>query len=152
MMTWASDVCLQPRKPIISWAAEKVAWSAAQGRFHPFTLPSGDPTWSTVSSSGALWKDMDLVLWVLRRPQRWSESRSTSTTKCLWGKAGVFQTEGEKAGSRETFFAAFWYLKGIIKDMETNFLSGPVAIGQGVMVLKVMSVNLDYIQGRSFLQ
>lgn len=39
--------------------------------------------------------------------------------------------------------AACWYLKGLIKD--TNILAGPVAIGQGVMGLNAMSVDLDYI-------
>lgn len=45
-------------------------------------------------------KDTALVQQGLRRPQRWSESRSPSPVRCLWGKAGVFQTEDEKAPGR----------------------------------------------------
>jgi len=32
--------------------------------------------------------------------------------------------------------AAFQYLKGLLRKMGTGFLEGPVAIGQGIMVLK----------------
>jgi len=32
--------------------------------------------------------------------------------------------------------AAFQYLKGLSRKMGTGFLEGPVAIGQGIMVLK----------------
>ena len=50
---WASNVCLQPRKPIASWAASKEAWPAGRGRwFSPSTLLLWDPTWNTESSSG----------------------------------------------------------------------------------------------------
>ena len=35
----------------------------------------------------------------------------------------------------EDLIAAFQYLKGLIRKMGTDFLAGPVAIGQGLMVL-----------------
>ena len=53
--TWASNVCLQPRKPTVSWAASKEAWPAGRGRwFWPSALLPWDPTWSVGSSSGVL--------------------------------------------------------------------------------------------------
>lgn len=42
---WASDVCPQPRKPIVLWAALKEIWSAGQGRcFSSSTQTSWDLT------------------------------------------------------------------------------------------------------------
>ncbi|PKU40553.1 rna-directed dna polymerase from mobile element jockey-like [Limosa lapponica baueri] len=50
-----SNMYSQPRKPTVSWAASKEAWPTGQGwSFCPSTLLCKDPTWSTVSSSGAL--------------------------------------------------------------------------------------------------
>jgi len=31
--------------------------------------------------------------------------------------------------------AAFWHLRGLIRQMGTGFLAGPVATGEGAMVL-----------------
>ena len=105
--TWADNMRSQPRMPTsVPWAASREAWPAGRGRgFCPFTVLWWDPTWSPVSSSGAL---------STRRsgsgggPQRWSKAGAP----LLWGKAERIGAIQPREGSREKLTVAFQYLKG----------------------------------------
>ena len=49
-LTWASNVCLQPERPTVSWAASQEKWPAGWGRWwSPSALPSLGLIWSTPS-------------------------------------------------------------------------------------------------------
>jgi len=85
--TWASNVCLKPRKPSIFWVASREAWPGDQGRgFCPSTLLLQYTTRGTVSSSEEpnrrTWN-----CWSRSRggPWRWSEVWSTTSTGTGWG-------------------------------------------------------------------
>ena len=101
--TWASNVRLQPRRPTVSWVALREVWPAGRGRgFCPSTLPSWDPTWSTVSSSGASNTRRTQSCWSRSRggPQRWSEVWSTSPVSTGWEMWGSLAWRRE--GCEET--------------------------------------------------
>jgi len=97
--TWASNVRFQARKPTVFWAASKEEWTVGRGRgFCPFTPLSWDPTWSTVSSSGASNIRRTWMCWSGSRggPRRWSEG----WVPVLGGQAegvGAVQSGEEKA-------------------------------------------------------
>ena len=96
---WPSNVCSQPRRPTISWAASTEVWPAGWRRgFWPSAPLSWDPTWSPVSSSGALSTGKAWSCWSKSRkePQKWSEGWSTSPmrTGCeSWG-CSAWRREG----------------------------------------------------------
>lgn len=103
-----SNVCLQPRKPIISWAAEKEAWPAAQGSFHPSTLPSWDPP---LEYCIQLWGPQQEVWGGPKDDQR-------AGAPLLWDayeeRLEFFRLRMRRL--QGDLIAACWYLKGLIKD------------------------------------
>jgi len=85
--TWAGSVCLQPRKPTVSWAASKVMWPAGWGKWQTSTC-------STVLSSEASSIRKTWAYWSK------SEGWSTSTGKTGWENWGF--SDWRRDGSRGT--------------------------------------------------
>ena len=82
--TWANNDRSQPRKQITSWAASKETWPAGQDRWFCCSLLLWwDPTWSPVSSTGALSTGKMWSCWSGSRggPQTLSEGWHTSRTR-----------------------------------------------------------------------
>ena len=85
--TWASNVPSQPRKPTVSWAASKGAWSAGWGKWScPSTLCWWDLIWSNVSSCSVLSTGGILTCWSVSRggQQKWSKEWSTFPVRTGW--------------------------------------------------------------------
>jgi len=102
--TWLSNVCSQPRRPTVSWAASREAWPAGRGRgLCPSTLLWWDPTWSPASSSGALSTGKTWTCWSGSRGglQKRSEGWSTSPMRKGWESWGC--SNWRRAGSKKTF-------------------------------------------------
>jgi len=54
LCTWASSMCLQPRRSTVSRIASKMGWWAGRRKgLFPSALPSWGPIWSATSRSGA---------------------------------------------------------------------------------------------------
>ena len=70
------------------------------------------------------WEDMDLLEWVQKRPQKWSEGWSTSAVRKGWER----RLQGD-------LIAAFQYLKGPKRKLERDFLQEHAVIGEGVKAL-----------------
>ena len=105
-------MCLQPRRPTVSGVASKAAWPAGRGRgFCHSTALWWDPTWSPVSSSGALSTGKSWTCWSGSRggPQKWSEGWSTSPMRKGWESWGCSAWKRRLWGD---LIAAFQYLKG----------------------------------------
>ena len=101
-LTWAIDVCLQPGRPVVSWAASEKGWPAQWGKWLSLSvLPPRGPIWS-IASRGSR-----------RRPRKWSEGWSTSPMKTGWRNWAC------SAGRRE----AFQYLKGDCKQEGNQFFT-----------------------------
>jgi len=103
--TWPSNVRLQPRKLILSWATSKETWPAGQRKgFCPYTPIWWGPTWSTVSSSGALSTRKTSTCWSGSRggPQRWSEDWNIFAMRKDW------ESWGCSAWSREGWIQIGW--------------------------------------------
>lgn len=67
--------------------------AAGRGKgLSPSALPSQGPIWSTASRGPQLRKDMELLEWVQRRPQRWPEGWRTCLTNRL-RKMGLISLE-----------------------------------------------------------
>jgi len=133
--TWASNVCLQPRKPTVSWAASKEAWPAGRGRgFCSFTPLSWDPTWSP-ASSGAPNIRRTWMCWSRSRatPRRWFEGCSTAPTRTGWGSWGC--SAWRREGSRVTLEQTSSTFQGPSGSMERDFSQGCVMTGQGGMAV-----------------
>jgi len=134
--TWPGNVCSQPRKSIISWAASPAAWPP--GRERGF-CPSAPLWWDPhLESCVQLWSpqhstDMDLLERGQRRPQRWPTGWSTSPTRKGWESWGC--SDWRREGSRETLLQPSSTCRGLIGKMGRDFLAGPLATGQGVMPL-----------------
>ena len=101
-LTWAGNVCWQPRRPTASWAASRAAWPAGWGRwFWSSTLLWWDPTWSPVCSSGAL--SIRGHGAVGAGPEEGHKDGLRAGAPFLWGKAervGAVQPGEDKAAGR----------------------------------------------------
>jgi len=72
--TWASNVCLQPWKPTVPWAASTEVWPAGWGRQSCFSaLCWWGLTWSSVSRCGVHSTGETWACWSVSRegPQKW---------------------------------------------------------------------------------
>ena len=100
--TWPTNAHSQPRRPTVPWAASPAAWPAARERgFCPSALVRPHR-----ESCLQLWspqhrKDMDLLAWGQRRPQKWSEGWSTSPMRKA-ERVGAVQPGQEKAPGRSS--------------------------------------------------
>ena len=143
--TWTSNVCSKLRKPTVYWAALKAAWPAGWGRWlWTSVLLWRDPPWSPASSSGALSTRKMWTCWSGSRggPQTWSQGWNTSPMRKGWKS---WRCSAWRRVCRH-LIVAFQYLMGAYKrDGDTNFLAGPVAIGQRIMVLSKERVDFDWI-------
>ena len=96
------NVCSQPRRPAISWAASEAAWPAGQGRgFCPSAPLWWEPTWGPVSSSGVLNTGQTRSCWSRSRGGHKKDKRDG--TPLLQGKAervGAVQPGEEKVPER----------------------------------------------------
>jgi len=97
--TWPSNMCLQPRRSTVSWAASPAAWPAGWGRgFYPSTLLFWDPTWRPACSSGALSTGQTWTCWSGAKGGHKTDPRTGAPL--LWGQAervGAVQPGEEKA-------------------------------------------------------
>ena len=131
---WANNVCLQPRRPTIPWAASEV-WRAGQGRwFWPSALLWWEPTWSPASSSEALRTGKTWTWWSGSRGGHKNDQRDgTPLLRREAERVGAVQPGEEKAVGRP--YCGLSVLKGGLYKRGTGFLARPVVTGQGVMVL-----------------
>ena len=65
-------------------------------------------------------------------PQKWIQGMEKLSHENRLRQLGLFSLEKRRLQGDPT--AAFQYLKGVVRKMGTQFLVGPVAKGQGVMV------------------
>ena len=82
-----SSMCLQTRRPAVSWNASEEGWPARRNRgLSPSSMPSWGPIWNTASRPGALSTRM-WSCWSMSRKRiwRWREGWSTSPLKKGWG-------------------------------------------------------------------
>ena len=107
---WLAMCARSPEGPTVSGAASKAAWPAGRGRaFCPSAPLWWDPTWSPVSSSGALSTGQTWSCWSGSRGGHKDDPRAGASL--LWGKAervGAVQP-GEGCGK------IFQYVKGAYK-------------------------------------
>ena len=89
--TWPSNVCSQPGRPTVPWAASRESWPAGWGGwFYPSAVLWWDPTWRPASSSGASSTGKTQTCWSGSRgdPQQWSEGWNTSPMRKGWESWG----------------------------------------------------------------
>jgi len=99
--TWDGNVHLKPRRPTVFWVASREVWPGGQERrFRPSTLLSWNPTWSTVSSSGAPNTRRTSSCWSGSRggPRRWSERWSSTPMRTGWESWGPSACRREGSG------------------------------------------------------
>jgi len=110
-MTWQHVLAAQKANHILGCIPNSVASRATEGilplcsnlvRPH---LESCIQLWSPQH-----WKDMDLLEWVQRRPQRWYEGWNTSALRKGWETWGC--SAWRREGSRETLLWTFSTYKG----------------------------------------
>jgi len=99
--TWATDVHSQPRRPTVPWAVSPAVWAQGEGGDSAPLLCSGEtlPRESCVQ----LWSpqhrtDLELLEQGQRRPQKWSESWSTSAVRKGWESWGCSACRREGCG------------------------------------------------------
>ena len=131
---WPHNMCSQPRRPTVSWAASKAAWPAGRGRWF-CTLLWWDLTQSPASSYGAPSTRRTWTCWSGSRgvPQRWSKGWNTSPMRKGWESWGC--SAWRREGGGETWLQPSSTWTGPRGKMGKIFSAGPVAIGQGVMAL-----------------
>ncbi|KAK4815994.1 hypothetical protein QYF61_010862 [Mycteria americana] len=78
-------------------------------------------------------KDMELLEWVQRRATKMIRGMKHLSYEERLRELRLFSLEKRRLWG--DLIAAFQYLKGALRKMGTNILAGPVATGQGVMVL-----------------
>ena len=88
-------------------------------------------------------KDMDLLERGQRRPQKLSEGWNISAMRKGWESWGCSAWRREGCG--ETWLQLFNTWRRPIRKKGTDFLAGSVVIGQGVRVLNLKRVDLDWI-------
>ena len=140
--TWPGSVCSQARKPTISWAASPEAWPAGCGRgFCPSALTH--PTWSHVSSSGALStaKDMDLLEWCQKRATKMIRGLEYLSCEERLKELGLFSLE--KRRLQGDLIAVFQYMKGAYKKAGESLFTRTCSDRTEVNSWKLKEVGLD---------
>jgi len=114
-LVWVNGMCLQPRRPTVSWAAWREGWPAGRERWSSSST-MGAPICSTVSRPGVLSKRRMKSCWSGSRGglQRWSEGWSTSRMKKGQGSCTYLNWRRESAG--KTSLRPSQYLKGAYKQ------------------------------------
>ena len=143
-LTWANNVCSQPRRPTISWGyiTSSVASRSREGILPLYSTPVRAHQESCIQ----LWspqhnKDMELLEWVQTRPQKWFECWSTSAVRKCWESWGCSAWRREGCGETLQQPSSTW--RGPTGRMGKIFSAGLVAIGQGAMALNWKRVDLD---------
>ena len=106
------------------------------GGFCPSTPLCWDPPGSPASSSGALSTELTWSCWSGARgwqSQEWSKGWNPSPVRKGWESGGY--SAWRREGSGKSLLQPSSTERRPIRKTWTNFLSGPVAIGQGAMVL-----------------
>ena len=125
--TWASSVPLQPKGPMVFWAASKKKGPAGRGRGLSLSiLPSWCPIWSTVSRPMVTRTRKMWICWSRSRggPQKWLESGSTSEESLR--DLGLFSLE--KGSLWGDLITAFEVLNRGYKQEWTDFLHGQIKL------------------------
>ena len=128
--TWSSNVCLQPRKPAVSWAASGEAWPAGRGLGCCPSAPLWwDPTWSPATSSEALHPALKPLAQerhgaVGVGPEEGHKKVRELCTALLWQKAERVGAVQPREGSGETLLWPSSTWRGPARKLERDFLQG----------------------------
>ena len=140
--TWPSNVCSQPSRPIVPWAASPAVWAAGRGRgFYPSALLWWDPTWSPASSSGVFSTWRTWSCW--SRSRRSHKNGQRAGTPLLWRKAEkvVAAQDGEEKAPGTPYCS----LKGAYKKDGNKPFSRPCCDRTRGNDFKQKRVDLDWI-------
>ena len=121
-------VDLQPKRPTASWPASKEAPKGLVSCTSPFWKPHVQ---YCVQAWGLqLGKDAELLEWIQRRSQRWSDSWSASPVNKGWS-SWVWLVWGREGFFRETSLKPSSTWREFTNRRETNFLHGLIMTGLG---------------------
>lgn len=83
---WSRDTDLWPRKPILTWASSKAAWTAGQGRWSLFLLSS--PETPPGALQAPLWSSGIRRSWISQsRPREGHRNDQRAVSPLPWRKA-----------------------------------------------------------------
>jgi len=135
----------------VSWAASREVWPAGRGRgFCPSALVR-----PYLESCVQLWspwhkKHMELLERVQRKATKMIRGLEHLSSEERLRELGLFSLEKRKLQGKLT--AAFQYLKGPYRKDGVNLLSKAYCDKTRSNCFKLKEADLDWIQGRNFLQ